>query len=517
MEPWRARPVPFCLYGFLPPPRTSPRVFTLCVPCRAAASWATTTWCISGMLACTLKTSSGSATARARSPSADSTSTLSSEGMSLTALLRRRAEQHQRTLGARDSALDQDQVLVRVDRLDGQVLHGVARVAHAPGHAYPLEDPARRGAGADRTGRAVLALDTVARLQAVEAVPLHHAGETLALGTPGDVHDLAGREGLRRHLLAECVLAGVGGAQLDDVPARRHVRLGVVAGGRLVDLARIDRAERELDRAVAVLVRGTDLGDHARAGLHHGDRDNLVVVPHLSHAELGAQDALDLPVHQSVPYSLISMSTPAGRSRRMSESTVLGVGSMMSISRLCVRISKCSRESLYLCGERMTQKRLISVGSGTGPATCAPVRVTVSTILRAEESTTSWSYALSRMRIFCPAMVASVSFSRCRSRTGLPPAWPTPAVGRVARPHRIPPQQRGETGSLAPRCPGAMRGWPTEVSHPAHYAQPVQYAVPGYGIPNHLRILVTRPAPTVRPPSRMANRRPSSMAIGWIS
>ena len=30
-------------------------------------------------------------------------------------------------------------------------------------------------------------------------------------------------------------------------------------------------------------------------------------------------------------------------------------------------------------------------------------------------------------------------------------------------------------------------------------------------------ILVTRPAPTVRPPSRMANRSDSSMAIGWIS
>src|SRR5205085_6443750 len=55
-------------------------------------------------------------------------------------------------------------------------------------------------------------------------------------------------------------------------------------------------------------------------------------------------------------------------------------------------------------------------GSGTGPATRAPVRVTVSTIFRAELSMTSWSYALSRMRIFCPAIVASVSFasvSRC--------------------------------------------------------------------------------------------------------
>ena len=34
---------------------------------------------------------------------------------------------------------------------------------------------------------------------------------------------------------------------------------------------------------------------------------------------------------------------------------------------------------------------------------------------------------------------------------------------------------------------------------------------------DYLVILVTVPAPTVRPPSRIAKRRPSSMAIGWIS
>ena len=33
----------------------------------------------------------------------------------------------------------------------------------------------------------------------------------------------------------------------------------------------------------------------------------------------------------------------------------------------------------------------------------------------------------------------------------------------------------------------------------------------------HLRTLVTRPEPTVRPPSRMAKPRPSSMAMGWMS
>src|SRR5450631_151208 len=105
------------------------------------------------------------------------------------------------------------------------------------------------------------------------------------------------------------------------------------------------------------------------------------------------------------------MLTSAGRSRRINESTALGVGSTMSIRRLCVRISNCSRLSLYLCGERITTKTFFSVGSGTGPTTVAPARVTVSTILRAELSMTSWSYDFSRMRIFCPAIASSDSLS----------------------------------------------------------------------------------------------------------
>src|ERR671936_597787 len=40
-----------------------------------------------------------------------------------------------------------------------------------------------------------------------------------------------------------------------------------------------------------------------------------------------------------------------------------------------------------------------------------------------------------------------------------------------------------------------------------------QAVAPSY----YLTISVTTPAPTVRPPSRIANRRPWSIAIGWIS
>jgi len=48
------------------------------------------------------------------------------------------------------------------------------------------------------------------------------------------------------------------------------------------------------------------------------------------------------------------MSTPAGNSSFMSASTVCVVGSRMSSSRLCVRISNCSRDFLSTCGERRT-------------------------------------------------------------------------------------------------------------------------------------------------------------------
>src|ERR1700757_1783151 len=71
----------------------------------------------------------------------------------------------------------------------------------------------------------------------------------------------------------------------------------------------------------------------------------------------------------------------------------------MSIRRLWVRISKCSRESLSLKGDRITQYTFFSVGSGTGPETVAPVRVAVSTISLAADSIAEVSYAFRRMRI----------------------------------------------------------------------------------------------------------------------
>src|SRR6185312_3143199 len=103
---------------------------------------------------------------------------------------------------------------------------------------------------------------------------------------------------------------------------------------------------------------------------------------------LGARRAR--PPERQVHFSkaLISTSTPAGRSSFISASTVCCVGSRMSISRLCVRISNSSRDFLSTCGERSTQYLFLIVGKGIGPATCAPVRLAVSTISPVEVSST---------------------------------------------------------------------------------------------------------------------------------
>src|SRR6056297_349812 len=76
IEPCRARPVPFWRHGLRPPPRTSARVLVLCVPWRAAASCAVTTWCITGTLTGPANHAAGSSTEPTEAPVMSRTSTL---------------------------------------------------------------------------------------------------------------------------------------------------------------------------------------------------------------------------------------------------------------------------------------------------------------------------------------------------------------------------------------------------------------------------------------------------------
>src|SRR5690606_9825869 len=171
-----------------------------------------------------------------------------------------------------------------------------------------------------------------------------------------------------------------------------------MAAHRLAGVLGLGLAGAELDGGVAVLFLGAHGDDLAAGELQDGHRDMAAVfLEDAGHAHLLRDDA---GTHHFSSFNLMSTWTPAARSSLPSASTVWGVGSTMSSRRLWVRISNCSRAFLSICGERLTVNLSIRVGSGIGPRTCAPVRLAVLTISRVEVSSTRWSNALRRMRIF---------------------------------------------------------------------------------------------------------------------
>ena len=85
------------------------------------------------------------------------------------------------------------------------------------------------------------------------------------------------------------------------------------------------------------------------------------------------------------------------------------------------------------------------------------------------------------------------------------PAWPAPG------PRKGPLHTEGAPGTT--KGPGTMPG-PFMRRADGSRGSARDHAE---GLGPYLVILVTRPEPTVRPPSRMAKPRPSSIAMGWIS
>src|SRR5437867_1334267 len=112
--------------------------------------------------------------------------------------------------------------------------------------------------------------------------------------------------------------------------------------------------EPELDTAVA------DLHDPAGARLDHRYRHRgAILFEDPGHPELAADQS-----HAHRYSTLISTSTPAGRSSLVSASIVCGRESLMSISLLWVRSSNCSRLFLSTWGLRNTVQRSVLTGSG---------------------------------------------------------------------------------------------------------------------------------------------------------
>src|SRR4249919_1523882 len=211
IEPARARPVPFWRHGCERPPATSPRLFPPRVAERAEFCSARTVSCTRCGFTSAPKTSASSVRLLADFPPLSRTATL---GAATVLVL---SDLDDPVLGARHRALDQEQVPLRVDLVHGQPYLRDSLTAQAPGHLLTLQDPRRRRRGADRAGLADVVRPVRLR-PAVEPVALDRARKALADPDPGDLHALAGLEGLDGHGLALDELARA--AELDELRVR---------------------------------------------------------------------------------------------------------------------------------------------------------------------------------------------------------------------------------------------------------------------------------------------------------
>src|SRR5690606_32002104 len=187
-----------------------------------------------------------------------------------------RPDQHFAARGARNRALDEQQVALGVDADDLEVLRRAALLAQVARHLLAREHAPRRLALADRARRPVRHGVTVRHVLLREVVALDHAGVTLALRRAGDVDELPGREEIDLDLGAGGVLRAFAvEAELDEPAARLDLVAREVTGLGLRQARGRDGADRHLDRAVTVALRRADARHPIGKGLDYADRDRL--------------------------------------------------------------------------------------------------------------------------------------------------------------------------------------------------------------------------------------------------
>lgn len=201
------------------------------------------------------------------------------------------------------------------------------------------------------------------------------------------------------------------------------------------------------------------------------------------------------------------MSTPEGKFKSLNDSIISWFGFKISIILLCTLISNCSLAFLCMKLDLFTVYLRISVGSGTGPKTSAPYLFAISIICRAELSIILWSYALSFIRSFNFVSWTSGNFFAVPEAPLDPSSFFT--VLFLAT-------RKSLLGIVVFLVAGMISIIMSEggVKIHFHFDRAINYMDV-----NHLYfiIFVTTPAPTVLPPSLIANLPFSSKATGTIN
>src|SRR6185312_1900298 len=160
-------------------------------------------------------------------------------------------------------------------------------MTHMTGHLLVLEGLARILAAAGRTDRAVRDRNAVRSAQAAEIPALHAARKTLADRGTGNVNELADDKVIREQLGAHRDHAIGRNAEFDKLHLRLDLRRGEVAAHRLRDVLYLASARAELQRDVAVLFRRAVREHLAAFDLEHSHRHVLARVrKDAGHADL---------------------------------------------------------------------------------------------------------------------------------------------------------------------------------------------------------------------------------------
>src|SRR6185437_3990725 len=309
--PWRAWPVPFCLYIFFLVRLISARVSTLCWPERRLANCHTTTRWIRSARGSRPKMASLSSTSPADLLSRLRTLVFilalalgrrfgslfallhgSRLGRILVRLLDGVAHHHPAALGARHRAAHHDQAALDIDFRHFQVLGGDVVDAVMAVHLLVLEGLARILTAAGTAQRAVADRNAVRRFKTAEIPALHGAGKAAADGDARDVHLLARHEVVGLKLIAHFQHAAGIDPELRHLAAGLDLGLGELAALGLVGILRLGKARAELNGGVAVFFLGPDRRDGAAVQLEDGDRNmRAVCQKQTGHAQFLRDDA----------------------------------------------------------------------------------------------------------------------------------------------------------------------------------------------------------------------------------
>src|SRR6201997_768155 len=295
-EPWRAPPVPFCLYIFLPVRQISARPLALCVPAWRLLSCHCTQRAMMSARGSRPKISSERLTEPAALPSRVvnlssmlralllgrrfATLACDLELAGLRGFLRQRlldrvADADPAALGAGNGAFDQDQTARDIRLHHAQVEGGDAVDAHVARHLLVLPGLAGVLAAAGRADRTVRDRDAVGGAQAAEIPALHAAGKALADRGAGDVDELTDDEMIGLDLGTDGNQRILRDAEFRDLALRLDLGDRELAAFGLRQIDGLARARTELQRHITVLL-GRAVTQHlAIAELKHGHRDML--------------------------------------------------------------------------------------------------------------------------------------------------------------------------------------------------------------------------------------------------